>query len=151
LLIKTALQAVFLVINEGKTRLMAKFYLIVAGISGFLAVALGAFGAHGLKAKLTPELMLVYQTGVQYQFYHTLAVLVLSVLIFQFPHAASFKWSAGLMCVGMVIFSGSLYILALSGVHWLGAITPIGGGCFLLGWGALIIGGYQHLGQKVAA
>ena len=123
---------------------MAKIYLVTAAISGFLAVALGAFGAHGLKARLTQDLMNVYQTGVQYHFYHTLALLALAIMLQHHPQAAAFKWSAALMVAGIIIFSGSLYVLALTGLHWFGAVTPVGGISFLVAWVMMAVGGYQY-------
>lgn len=93
----------------------------------FLDVALGAFGAHSLKTKLTPEMLTVFETGVRYQAYHALALLLLAAL--RGPDRAGWCFVAG-----VVLFSGSLYALALSGVRWLGAITPLGGLCFLAGW-----------------
>src|SRR5690606_9425218 len=116
---------------------MAKIYLFIAALSGFVAVGLGAFGAHGLKQRLGPDLLAVYQTGVQYQFVHTVALLVVAALILHWPSSTQLRWSAALFCVGMLIFSGSLYVLSLTGIRWLGAITPIGGVAFLAGWLAL--------------
>lgn len=113
---------------------MAKTYLLIAAMNGFIAVALGAFGAHGLKQRLSADLLAVYQTGVQYHFYHTLALLAVGLLMLQWPLNNSLRWSALLFCIGIVIFSGSLYVLSISGVRWLGAITPIGGVAFLAGW-----------------
>lgn len=113
---------------------MAKIYLLIAAMNGFIAVALGAFGAHGLKQRLSADLLAVYQTGVQYHFYHTLALLAVGLLMLQWPLNNSLRWSALLFCIGIVIFSGSLYVLSISGVRWLGAITPIGGVAFLAGW-----------------
>jgi uncharacterized membrane protein YgdD (TMEM256/DUF423 family) len=126
---------------------MAKTVLTLAAISGLCAVALGAFGAHGLKARLTEDLMAVYQTGVQYHFYHTFALIALGLMLHQFPQVAVFKWSACLMVVGIAVFSGSLYILALTGVRWLGAITPIGGVAFIIAWFMMAVGTYQHFGR----
>jgi uncharacterized membrane protein YgdD (TMEM256/DUF423 family) len=114
--------------------MMAKTYLLIAALNGFIAVALGAFGAHGLKHRLSTDLLAVYQTGVQYHFYHTLALLAVGLLMLQWPLNHSLRWSALLFCIGIVIFSGSLYVLSISGVRWLGAITPIGGIAFLAGW-----------------
>jgi uncharacterized membrane protein YgdD (TMEM256/DUF423 family) len=114
--------------------MMAKTYLLIAALNGFIAVALGAFGAHGLKQRLSTDLLAVYQTGVQYHFYHTLALLAVGLLMLQWPLNHSLRWSALLFCIGIVIFSGSLYVLSISGVRWLGAITPIGGVAFLAGW-----------------
>ncbi len=116
-----------------------KQFIIIAGISGFLAVALGAFGAHFIKNRLTEDMFAIYQTGVQYHFYHTLALLCVGVLAFWMPDVAALKWSAWLFIGGMVIFSGSLYALSLSGMRVLGAVTPIGGLAFLGGWIMLII------------
>ena len=126
---------------------MPKLFLFSAAISGFLAVALGAFGAHGLKARISPELMTVYQTGVQYHFYHTLALLAVGLLLLHHPQTTSFKISGFGFLLGTLIFSGSLYLLALTGTRWLGAITPIGGLLFLIGWAALATGIYRQLGH----
>lgn len=122
---------------------MPKTYLLIAAISGFLAVALGAFGAHGLRDKLSADLLAVYQTGVQYQFYHTFATLVVALLLMLSPQSMALKWSGNLFAIGIVIFSGSLYVLALSGVRWLGAITPLGGLAFLAGWISLAIAAWS--------
>jgi uncharacterized membrane protein YgdD (TMEM256/DUF423 family) len=113
---------------------MAKTYLLIAALNGFIAVALGAFGAHGLKQRLSAEMLAVYQTGVQYHFYHTFALLAVALLMLQMPLNNSLRWSGILFFVGIIIFSGSLYVLSLSGIRWLGAITPLGGLAFLAGW-----------------
>lgn len=113
---------------------MARHFLVIAALSGFLAVALGAFGAHGLKDKLAPDLMAVYQTAVQYHFYHTLVLLAVAMLLLRYPQQGVLVASGGLLVAGLLLFSGSLYVLALSGVRWLGAITPLGGVAFLLAW-----------------
>jgi len=99
-----------------------------------LSVAFGAFGAHGLRGSISDEALAIYQTGVQYQMFHAMALLVLGTLRLIFPQAERLKPAGWLFLAGIVIFSGSLYALALSGVSWLGAITPIGGVCFLTGW-----------------
>ena len=113
---------------------MAKSYLVAAALSGFIAVALGAFGAHGLKQRLSADLLAVYQTGVQYHFYHTFALLAVGFLMLHMPTSGALRWSGILFGVGIVIFSGSLYVLSLTGVRWLGAITPLGGVAFLAAW-----------------
>ena len=113
---------------------MAKFYLMAAALSGFIAVALGAFGAHGLKQHLSADLLAVYQTGVQYHFYHTFALLAVGLLMLYMPASGALRWSGILFIVGIAIFSGSLYVLSLTGVKWLGAITPLGGAAFLAAW-----------------
>jgi len=114
-----------------------QLFTAAAGFSGFLAVALGAFGAHGLKKHLSPELMDVWQTAVQYHFWHTLALLATGILLTQNMQSKWLTLSGWLFTAGIVIFSGSLYILCLSGLRWLGAITPVGGTLWLLAWAFL--------------
>jgi len=117
---------------------MIRLFLLCSAFSGFIAVALGAFGAHGLKNRLTPDLMAVWQTAVQYQFWHTLALLgVVLLAINTAAEHAALKVAGVAFVLGMLIFSGSLYVLCLSGIRWLGAITPLGGTAFLVGWLAL--------------
>jgi uncharacterized membrane protein YgdD (TMEM256/DUF423 family) len=118
---------------------MTKLYLSIAALSGVLSVMLGAFGAHGLRDKLTPALMSAYQTGVQYQFYHTLALLAVAMLLQRLPQSLWLQISGGLFVIGMLMFSGSLYGLALGGPSWLGPVTPIGGLCFILAWLSLLV------------
>ncbi len=122
---------------------MSNPFLFVAALSGFLAVALGAFGAHGLKARLSEDMMAVYQTAVQYHFYHTLALLAVAVLLAGGLQSAALRASGWLFAAGIVVFSGSLYALALSGVRVLGAVTPLGGLLFLAGWVALAAAAYR--------
>ncbi len=113
---------------------MGKIFLLLAAGNGFLAVALGAFGAHALAARLSVELMNTFQTAVQYHFYHSLALFGTALLALQYPSAALPKAAGQLFFAGIVLFSGSLYLLALTGVRWLGAVTPVGGLAFLAGW-----------------
>jgi uncharacterized membrane protein YgdD (TMEM256/DUF423 family) len=102
------------------------------------AVGLGAFGAHGLRDRLEPAMLAVFETGVRYHMYHALALLAVAWASERFP--GGWTQAAGwLFLAGIVVFGGSLYVLAVSGVRWLGAITPIGGVCFLLGWIALAV------------
>lgn len=103
----------------------------VAAILAGLAVAFGAFGAHGLKGRLDPELLAIFEVGVRYQMYHALGILAAAALA-----PERLKLIAGLFGAGIVLFSGSLYLLAVTDVRWLGAITPFGGLCFLAGWAA---------------
>jgi uncharacterized membrane protein YgdD (TMEM256/DUF423 family) len=112
----------------------AKTFLVIAALAGMIAVLLGAFGAHALRARLSPEMLSVYQTGVQYHFWHALALLALALTLAHFPAAQGLKWAGGLMLAGILIFSGSLYVLALTGMRWVGAITPIGGIALILAW-----------------
>ena len=113
---------------------MQKFALFAGSINAMLAVILGAFGAHGLKGRLTEEMLSVYQTGVQYHFYHSLGLIIIGVVAFHLPASALLKWSARFMLAGIVLFSGSLYLLALTDVRWLGMITPLGGIAFIVAW-----------------
>ncbi len=99
-----------------------------------LSVALGAFGAHALKDELSSDMMDVYQTGVQYHMFHAIGILLVALLIDRLPRPKLALWSARLLLAGVVLFSGSLYALALSGVEALGAITPLGGVAFIAGW-----------------
>ncbi|MFT3754125.1 MAG: DUF423 domain-containing protein [Paludibacter sp.] len=112
--------------------------LIIAAISGMLAVILGAFGAHGLTKIISPEMLEVYKTGVQYQFYHTFALLAVGILM-HFNQSKVLKWSANLFMAGIVLFSGSLYTLSITGIKVLGAITPVGGVAFIAGWVLLAV------------
>ena len=105
----------------------------IAAISGFIAVAFGAFGAHALRARLSPEMLAIWKTANEYHFYHALALLLVGVLARQAP-TTDYGVPAACFLVGTLVFSGSLYVLALTGTRWLGAITPIGGLLFLAGW-----------------
>ena len=113
-----------------------KTIAIFTGLSGFLAVALGAFGAHGLRGTVDPALLDVWQTAVQYQMFHALVLLVI-VLAGSRQSLPLLTRAAQLMMAGTVLFSGSLYVLVLSGIKALGMVTPIGGVLFMLGWLAL--------------
>jgi len=117
----------------------SRTFIIIGAIAGFLSVALGAFGAHGLKQSLSSELMAIYQTAVSYQIYHSLA-LILIALIFQHQQNNFIKAAGWIMLAGMLIFSGSLYLLTLTDTRWLGAITPLGGTLLLLSWLLLGLG-----------
>src|SRR5215510_11603461 len=117
---------------------MDRTFLLVGALAGFIGVALGAFGAHGLRTRLSAEMLSVFETGVRYQMYHALAILIVGLAAARLD--GSLIRSAGwLFTTGIVFFSGSLYALALSGVTMLGAVTPLGGLAFLAGWAALVI------------
>ena len=117
--------------------------LILAGaINMFIAVAAGAFGAHGLKKILSADMLAIWQTAVTYQIAHALGLLAIALLMPRLQSGLS-AWAGMLMLAGIVIFSGSLYALALTGIRVLGAITPIGGAAFLLAWGLLAAAAYQ--------
>ena len=113
---------------------MSQLFLIIAALLGATGVMLGAFAAHGLRARLPEDLLTVFQTGVQYHMYHALALFGVGLLCMQYGESTLLRASGWAFVVGIVIFSGSLYILSLSGIRWLGAITPIGGVAFLTGW-----------------
>ena len=117
---------------------MDRTFLLAGAVAGLIAVGFGAFGAHGLRGRLTPEMLAVFETGVRYHMYHALALLLTAALI---PHVQSKSMAAAgwLFIAGIVLFSGSLYLLAVTGVTILGAITPIGGVAFLAGWACLAI------------
>ncbi|GAC10292.1 DUF423 domain-containing protein [Paraglaciecola chathamensis] len=121
-----------------------KIYLVIGTVSAMLAVILGAFAAHGLKNQLSEQLLAVFQTGVQYQMYHSLG-LILLVLTAQFMPSAQLVWSAGFMSAGIMLFSGSLYLLAITGIKWFGPVTPIGGLCFIIAWGLFIFAAFKGL------
>jgi uncharacterized membrane protein YgdD (TMEM256/DUF423 family) len=112
---------------------LASASITISAVMGFVAVALGAFGAHALRARLTPDMLAIWKTANEYHFYHALALLLVGVLARQTP-TINYGVPAACFLIGTVIFSGSLYVLALSGMRWLGAITPIGGLLFLAGW-----------------
>jgi len=124
---------------------MAKLFITLASLSGMLAVTLGAFGAHGLRDKLDDYALGVFATAVQYHFYHSLALLAVGILALSQPHTALLRSAGWLFLTGILIFSGSLYILAISGLKWLGAITPLGGLAFIAGWGCLAATGWKLL------
>ena len=118
----------------------AKLFIALGAVFGAIAVGFGAFGAHALRARLSVEMLAVYQTGVQYHFWHALGILAVGVVCLQLPANAWLRAAGWLLAAGIVLFSGSLYALSLSGERWLGAITPAGGLAFILGWLALGIG-----------
>src|ERR1051326_796436 len=112
---------------------MDRTFLLIGAVFGFLGVAFGAFGAHALRSRLSQEMLAVFETGVRYQMYHAFAVLIVAAAIGR--GAGRLMGIAGwFFAAGIVLFSGSLYTLALTGVGTLGAITPFGGLCFLIGW-----------------
>ncbi len=121
-------------------------WLVVGALSGLVSVAAGAFGAHALKQRLPPDLLAIFETGARYQMYHALALVLVGVLASrsELPGrlAAPLQLAGGGFLVGTLLFSGSLYVLALSGQRWLGAITPLGGLAFLAGWLALAWAGW---------
>ncbi len=122
---------------------MATVFIQFAAFNGLLAVVLGAFGAHALKARLTTEMLSTYETAVQYHFYHSLALLAVGILAYQLPNSRLLTGSGIAFSIGIVLFSGSLYLLATTTLRYIGAfpvgiITPLGGLCFIAGWALLL-------------
>lgn len=122
---------------------MAKLFIVLGSFSGMLGVVLGAFGAHALKSRLGENAMGVFETAVQYQFYHSLALLAVGILALSQPQTILLKSSGYLFLLGIIIFSGSLYVLSFTGVKWLGAITPLGGLAFVGGWACLAFASWK--------
>lgn len=122
---------------------MARTFILIAAVSGFLSVVVGAFAAHGLKKVLAPEMIEVVKTGVQYQMYHALALLMVALLLIHKPSTSGLKAGGWAFILGSLMFSGSLYALALGAPHWLGPITPLGGLCFLMGWVLLAVAAWR--------
>lgn len=119
---------------------VARALLVGGALAAGLAVVMGAFGAHALKARLGAELGSVYRTAVDYHFYHALGLLAVGLAAERLPGARALCWAGGLLGAGIVLFSGSLYVLSLGGPGWLGAITPFGGLAFIGGWLSLAWG-----------
>lgn len=113
---------------------MSKVFIISGALAGLLAVMLGAFAAHGLREHLDVTLLGIFKTGTQYQMYHALALVMVGVLAHLFPAQRLLRWSGGFFVVGILLFSGSLYMLALTQISWFGPVTPMGGLAFLAGW-----------------
>lgn len=122
--------------------MQAKRMIQIAALFGFAGVALGAFGAHALKAVLTSQQLGWWATAVQYQLVHALVLLVMGVWQLQQPQVWLSR-SAWFMVLGVLLFSGSLYSMALTDIRILGAVTPLGGSCWLIGWGLLVVAGQQ--------
>ena len=116
---------------------MDRFFFVAGSFLAFFAVALGAFAAHGLKTRLTPDMFNIFEIGVRYHMYHALALLAVAWASSRWPESKA-HLAGWAFIVGILIFSGSLYVLSASGIRWLGAITPLGGIAFLVGWILLI-------------
>ncbi|KYG59621.1 DUF423 domain-containing protein [Planococcus maritimus] len=124
-----------------------KFFLIAGAVNGLLAVAFGAFGAHLLEGRVADKYLDTWQTAVQYQMFHSIGLIAVAILMSSalIGPLSSLSWAGYLMLAGIVIFSGSLYVLSLSGISVLGAITPIGGLAFIAGWVMLMIAAAKAL------
>ncbi|MFP8644002.1 DUF423 domain-containing protein [Priestia aryabhattai] len=122
-----------------------KLFLIIGAINAMLAVALGAFGAHGLEGKISEKYLEVWKTGVQYQMFHAMGLFVIAFLLSKFPQSSLLTASGWIMFVGIVLFSGSLYVLSTSGIKVLGAITPLGGVAFIVAWILIVVAAVKWL------
>lgn len=120
-----------------------KIFVLLGSLSAFLGVALGAFGAHGLKTRVTPEMLTVWQTGIQYHLVHALGLVLIGILCELMPGVSLIRSAGWMLLAGSVLFSGSLYIMVLSDIRALGMITPFGGLAFLIGWLLLVIAAWQ--------
>lgn len=116
---------------------MSRIFVLLGSINAFVAVAFGAFGAHGLRDRLDPHLLAVWQTGVTYHLAHALGLVLIGVLAQRHAESVYIRWAGWLLVAGIILFSGSLYLLALTGIRTFGVITPIGGVALLGGWAAL--------------
>jgi len=124
--------------------LHGRIFISWGSLLAFLAVAAGAFGAHGLKDHLSEDLLKIYQTGVFYHMIHALGMIAIGFVLQFRPHARAIRRAGWFMLAGITIFSGSLYLLSLTDIRWLGAITPIGGICLLVAWALLGIGTWKR-------
>ena len=127
---------------------MDRTFLLVGALAAFIGVALGAFGAHGLRSRLSADMLAVFETGVRYQMYHALAILIVALVLARID-GWLIRAAGWLFTGGIVLFSGSLYALALSGITALGAVTPIGGLAFLAGWACLAIAALAFAGIPI--
>jgi uncharacterized membrane protein YgdD (TMEM256/DUF423 family) len=122
-----------------------KALLLLGAINGALAVMLGAFGAHGLKSRVDAAMLQTWSTASEYHFYHALALLLTGVLAKQFSSATGLVTAGWVLFAGMLVFSGSLYLLVITGQRWLGAVTPLGGTALIIGWAWLAWSLYRHV------
>ena len=118
---------------------MTRIFLAIASALGGISVVLGAFASHALKDKLSDRALEIWETGTKYQMYHALALILVALLISRFPDSILLVVAGYAFVAGVTIFSGSLYALSLSGIKWLGAITPLGGAAFIIGWACLAV------------
>ncbi len=120
-----------------------RLWIVIGAASAFVSVAAGAFGAHGLKSRLTPDLLTIFETGARYHMYHSLGLIAVGLLAASRP-SGLLTGAGWAMVAGILLFSGSLYALALSGVRALGAITPLGGLAFLAGWALFALAAWRQ-------
>lgn len=124
---------------------MLKLFLLIGSINMVLAVGLGAFGAHGLQDRLSERMLEIYQTGVQYHMIHAVGILIIALIAERLGNPGMLLWAGWAMFLGIIFFSGSLYVLSISGIKILGAITPIGGVFFIVAWLLLALSALKNL------
>ncbi|WLR50768.1 DUF423 domain-containing protein [Bacillus tianshenii] len=124
---------------------MLKTFIILGSINAFLSVALGAFGAHGLEGKLSERMMNIWEKGVTYQMFHATGIFITALIAAKLPDSSMVSWAGWMMFIGIILFSGSLYVLSTTGITKLGMITPLGGVSFLVGWTLLALAAYKGL------
>ncbi|MFS0659338.1 DUF423 domain-containing protein [Niallia alba] len=122
-----------------------KAFIIIGAINALLSVGLGAFGAHGLEGKIPEKYLETWKTGVTYQMFHSTGLILIGLLLGKFPESSLLNWAGWLMFIGIILFAGSLYILAVTQIKILGAITPIGGVAFLTAWLLIIIAAWKWM------
>lgn len=122
-----------------------KIFIILGAINAFLSVALGAFGAHGLEGKLEPKYIDIWEKAVKYQMFHATGLFIVGILLGKFPDSSLLNWSGWLMLIGIILFAGSLYVLAVTQISVLGAITPLGGVSFLAAWALIVVAAVKLL------
>ena len=118
---------------------MTRIFLAIASVLGGISVILGAFASHALKDRLSDRALEIWETGTKYQMYHAIALILIALLITRFPASTPLTLAGYAFVAGVILFSGSLYALSLSGIKWLGAITPLGGVAFIIGWACLAV------------
>jgi uncharacterized membrane protein YgdD (TMEM256/DUF423 family) len=119
---------------------MTRFLMVSGAVSAALSVALGAFAAHGLKSRLAADMLTVFQTGVQYQFYHSLGLILIGLVAYTLKPSTLLNAAGLLMLAGILLFSGSLYVLSTTGIRGIGMVTPFGGAAFIAAWLLLAVG-----------
>ena len=125
-----------------------KFFLVFGSLNALIGVGLGAFGAHGLKAKVTTEMLAAWNTAVLYHLIHALGLLMIGILCQLLPGVPLVRSAGWAILVGILFFSGSLYLMVLSNTRWLGMITPLGGCAFMVGWLLLALAAWRHTGKS---
>ena len=123
--------------------MIIKISFLFAAAAGALAVVLGAFGAHGLRGRIEERLFETFQTAVEYQMYHSLALMMVAILMRELGRSLALDIASYAFILGVLLFSGSLYALVLTNMGWLGPVTPVGGLCFIVGWSALVCSGFR--------